>query len=92
MEIEDILGKPMKAITIFSEAIRYIRKHLLGVLDDPNREEQVQIEKETDIHWVLTVPAIWNDLSKKFMREAAKNVWLLVDNAFHCIGSKFSYI
>lgn len=73
MEIEDILGKPMKAITIFSEAIRYIRKHLLGVLDDPNREEQVQIEKDTDIHWVLTVPAIWNDLSKKFMREAAKN-------------------
>ncbi|KAH3834076.1 hypothetical protein DPMN_107394 [Dreissena polymorpha] len=24
--------------------------------------------KEDDIHWVLTVPAIWNDSAKQFMR------------------------
>ncbi|XP_060565808.1 heat shock 70 kDa protein 12A-like [Ruditapes philippinarum] len=28
--------------------------------------------KEKDILWVLTVPAIWNDGSKQFMREAAQ--------------------
>jgi hypothetical protein len=27
---------------------------------------------ETDIHWVLTVPAIWKDNAKQFMREAAQ--------------------
>jgi hypothetical protein len=30
--------------------------------------------EEKDIHWVLTVPAIWNDVAKQFMREAAENV------------------
>jgi hypothetical protein len=32
---------------------------------------------ETDIHWVLTVPAIWKDNAKQFMREAAQQVFLL---------------
>lgn len=30
--------------------------------------------KEFDIMWVLTVPAIWDDPSKQFMREAAAKV------------------
>ena len=30
-----------------------------------------------EIHWVLTVPAIWDDAAKQFMREAAINVRLL---------------
>ena len=30
--------------------------------------------EEQDIHWVLTVPAIWNDVAKQFMREAAEEV------------------
>jgi len=30
--------------------------------------------KERDISWVLTVPAIWSDGSKQFMREAAEMV------------------
>jgi hypothetical protein len=29
-----------------------------------------------DIRWVLTVPAIWNDGAKQFMREAAEKVSL----------------
>ena len=29
---------------------------------------------EDDIHWVLTVPAIWNEPAKQFMREAAVDV------------------
>jgi hypothetical protein len=32
---------------------------------------------ETDIHWVLTVPAIWKDNAKQFMREAAQQVFVL---------------
>lgn len=27
-----------------------------------------------DIRWVLTVPAIWEEPAKKFMREAAEDV------------------
>jgi len=34
--------------------------------------------KNDDIDWVLTVPAIWNDSSKQFMREAAEMVGFLI--------------
>ena len=29
---------------------------------------------DADVHWVLTVPAIWDDAAKQFMREAAEKV------------------
>ncbi|WAQ99933.1 HS12A-like protein [Mya arenaria] len=73
IEIEDILGKRMKAIDIFTMAIRYIKDHLMKELSDSDRMKEVNIKSESDIHWLLTVPAIWNDLSKRFMRTAANN-------------------
>lgn len=75
MQIEDTLGRSMKAIVIFTAAIRFICQHLLRVLNDTIRSnDTVEIKGDTDIHWVLTVPAIWNDLSKHFMREVATKV------------------
>ena len=59
----------MPAMEIFSHAIRYLKDHCLGTIDDrgflPNTK---------DIKFILTVPAIWNDRSKEFMREAAIKV------------------
>jgi len=65
-EVEDVNGKRMSAMTIFSMAINYMRKHLIGALNDafPGIEEG-------DVIFVITVPAIWNDGAKQFMREAA---------------------
>ena len=34
--------------------------------------------KASDIRWVLTVPAIWTDESKAFMREAAYRVSICI--------------
>jgi hypothetical protein len=31
--------------------------------------------REDEIHWVLTIPAIWKDDSKQFMRESTKQVF-----------------
>ncbi|XP_052280334.1 heat shock 70 kDa protein 12A-like [Dreissena polymorpha] len=69
--IEDILGNKMKAVEIFSLAIEYIKTEVINTLTDETRMNKATINVMTDIHWVLTVPAIWNDLSKKFMRDAA---------------------
>ena len=66
MEIEDILGKKMKAIDIFTHALSFIKGHFL--------QEIKTLFKEKDIYWILTVPAIWSDLAKTFMRTAATNV------------------
>ncbi|OWF37229.1 Heat shock 70 kDa protein 12B [Mizuhopecten yessoensis] len=49
-------------------AIRYLREHLLETL-----HRQMDGFDEDMIRWVLTVPAIWSDGAKQFMREAAKD-------------------
>ncbi|KAL4230004.1 Heat shock 70 kDa protein 12A [Mactra antiquata] len=64
--IEEALGKSMKAIDIFSISIKYLKDHLLSML-----ETRGMTVYEKDILWVLTVPAIWEEPAKQFMREAA---------------------
>ncbi|XP_060583162.1 heat shock 70 kDa protein 12B-like [Ruditapes philippinarum] len=56
----------MPAMTIFGMSIRYLRNHLLKRLE----KEEPWI-KESDIKYVLTVPAIWKENAKQFMRKAA---------------------
>jgi len=56
----------MSAMTIFSMAINYMRNHLMDLL-----KKQVTDIGQSDVMFVLTVPAIWSDASKQFMREAA---------------------
>ena len=59
----------MSAMTVFSECIRYLRRHLVLQI-----AKTVTSVSESDIKWVITVPAIWNDKAKRFMREAAELV------------------
>ncbi|WAQ99923.1 HS12A-like protein [Mya arenaria] len=63
--------KQMPAIDIFSNAIRFIKDKLLEDL-----KKKGSGIRDRDIHWVLTVPAIWNDAAKQFMRNAATKVTL----------------
>ena len=64
--VKDMNGKKMLAMTIFSMAINYMRNHVMDLL-----KQQVTDIEQSDIMFVLTVPAIWNDAAKQFMREAA---------------------
>lgn len=59
----------MEAIKVFSTAIGYLKDQMLI-----NCKKQMTGIEESDIMWVLTVPAIWDDKSKQFMREAAEKV------------------
>lgn len=74
MVIEDVLGKPMKAFDVFVESIKFIVSHMMKYVNDSEKLQTLTIKSEKDIHWLLTVPAIWKDLSKRFMREAAVQV------------------
>lgn len=64
MLIEDIAKKKFPAIQVFSLSIKALKDHF-----EKNMEKQGK--KTTEIKWVLTVPAIWSDSAKQFMREAA---------------------
>ena len=63
----------MKAIDVFDGLIRFFKDHLLHRL----RERSSDI-RETDIRWVLTVPAIWSDAAKQFMLVAGERVCFYV--------------
>ena len=70
MILEDGNGHKMNAMKVFSESIKYLKDHFVGKI-----ESRITCLVETDIHWVLTVPAIWKDNAKQFMREAAQQVF-----------------
>ncbi|XP_053400356.1 heat shock 70 kDa protein 12A-like isoform X2 [Mercenaria mercenaria] len=70
LEVTDLSGKvKIPAISAFSMAIRYLKDHVLATLNE-KRSGKLIID-ESDVHFVLTVPAIWDDRARLFMREAA---------------------
>ncbi|XP_060065172.1 heat shock 70 kDa protein 12A-like [Ylistrum balloti] len=74
--IKDINGEMMPAKTIFSMAIRYLKEHLMTMV-----QKQVVSDVEEDmIGWVITVPAIWDEGAKQFMREAAQAAGICTDH------------
>lgn len=69
--IKDVTGKEMKAMDVFSICIKYLKDAMLSEMNLQLAEGKII---ENDIDFVLTVPAIWGDEAKLFMREAAVKV------------------
>jgi molecular chaperone DnaK (HSP70) len=65
--VKSIDGKEMPLMTVIAESLKFIANRALTKL-----EEQIGkgIKKEK-IRWVLTVPALWSEEHKLFMRKAA---------------------
>lgn len=61
----------MRAMDIFSISIKHLKDTMLETM---NTRLANGIISEKDIDFVLTVPAIWGDEAKFFMREAAIQV------------------
>lgn len=66
-EIKDFSGKPIRALDVFSLTIKCM---INDFLEHMNKSDITC----NDIDFVLTVPAIWGDIGKMFMREAAVQV------------------
>lgn len=86
--VEDDKGLTMPAMTVFSESIRCLVDHMITECNRRNEDNEYDMHQQRsfsdedkrmqrverdDIFWVLTVPAIWDDSAKQFMREAAVN-------------------
>ncbi|XP_060603558.1 heat shock 70 kDa protein 12B-like isoform X1 [Ruditapes philippinarum] len=68
MTIEDEFGRPLLAADIFGMSIKFLVDDMLN-----NAGKGIDgIIKPSEIHLVVTVPAIWSDAAKQFMREAAE--------------------
>ncbi|XP_069129241.1 heat shock 70 kDa protein 12A-like [Argopecten irradians] len=64
----------LPALDVFSAAIGYMKDHLLQTCNKQGLDLLPH-----DIQWVLTVPAIWDDSAKLFMRKAAVKAGMLSD-------------
>ena len=64
------MGKSLPAIKVFSLSINYLVDNMIMF----GRDKVSGVVTREDVHWVLTVPAIWKDAAKQFMREAAEEV------------------
>jgi len=73
--LKDDQGNEFPAMKVFSESIAFIKRTLLQYLKTwkTDRESHKAITKK-DIRWVLTVPAIWDEEAKQFMRKSAEEV------------------
>lgn len=63
-------GKPVKALKVFEESLKFMKEEALMVISSATGEEC----KVEEIRWVVTVPAIWTPAAKQFMRVAAYEV------------------
>jgi hypothetical protein len=72
MELEATNGRRVKATVVFSHALRFFRDTCLKELTDMAiADHPISM---ADIQWVITVPAIWRQSAKQFMRHAANEV------------------
>ncbi|XP_065648387.1 heat shock 70 kDa protein 12A [Hydra vulgaris] len=67
IEIKASNGKLYPALKVFTYALKFFKEHVLAELSDQSTAQLC----EEDITWVLTVPAIWRQPAKQFMRTAA---------------------
>ncbi|XP_058882560.1 heat shock 70 kDa protein 12A-like isoform X2 [Acipenser ruthenus] len=60
-------GKKVKALDIFAYALQFFKEQALKELSD----QVGSVFHSSDVRWVITVPAIWKQPAKQFMRQAA---------------------
>ncbi|XP_053376516.1 heat shock 70 kDa protein 12B-like [Mercenaria mercenaria] len=75
MTLKDERGRILPGIDVFSLAIKFL-------VDDMHRVVKDKIAgaiKRSEVHWVITVPAIWTDSAKQFMRKAGENAGIATD-------------
>jgi hypothetical protein len=65
----EIGGKTMSAKVVFAAAIGYLKDHLVGEIT----HRHIEVAEDM-MYWVVSVPAIWSDSCKQFMRESAEMV------------------
>ena len=81
-EANSIDGRSMPLITVISETLKFISECALNKLSEQVGET---LHKEK-IRWILTVPALWNEEHKLFMRKAAVKAGIINDeNSFNLL-------
>lgn len=73
--INDVCGRPLRAMDVISISIRYFKDIFMGIFNDGIFNYGIG---ENDIDFVLTVPANLGDEGIPFLREAAIKVRCII--------------
>jgi molecular chaperone DnaK (HSP70) len=68
-------GTTRPVLDIFSESLKFLKK---TAMDELNFKSRTGV-KESEVKWLLTVPAIWKPKAKQIMQEAAALAGLDID-------------
>ncbi|XP_027880052.1 heat shock 70 kDa protein 12A-like isoform X3 [Xiphophorus couchianus] len=69
-------NEEMTALKVFSESLRFLKDDALKTI---NSKAPGQNFTPSDFTWVLTVPTIWDESAKQFMREAATQAGIVTE-------------
>ncbi len=58
-------GVPVSAAKVFELSLKAMKNKFMALL----AESKLDAVTDTSIQWVLTIPAIWKDGAKQFMKE-----------------------
>jgi len=73
-ELKDATGKQMKALDVFCIVFCHLKQIILHQIN-LSKSASFSITSD-DVGWMITIPAIWTDEARQFMREAATNAGL----------------
>ena len=76
MELEASNGQRVLAYLVFGHALRFFKDTCLSAINESLVGGRA-ITTE-DVQWVITVPAIWRQSAKQFMRYAATEVGMRI--------------
>lgn len=82
--IIDHTGKPMEAIDVFSKTIQCFRDHVKKSIKT-KRHITVQ---DDQLFFVFTIPAPGTDAAKKFMKDAATDVRIIIYKLFYLFAKE----
>lgn len=63
--------KQMKAVDVFAAVIGYFYRLIMNRLSNGSGAKALL---KNEIHWVLTIPAMWDRKARQLMRDAAEKV------------------
>jgi len=73
-KLRDTTGKQMKALDVFCIVFCHLKQTILRQINS-SKAARFPITSD-DVGWIITIPAIWTDEARQFMREAATNAGL----------------
>ena len=86
-QLEAANGQRYPAFEVITMTLKFFKDHALRELSN---QCGTTIDND-DVRWIITVPAIWNEQAKKFMRLAAYEVTPRIPDSVvsYCIAETF---